>query len=303
MKLSSLPPTVLSDRLRTDGLRLNIGPFTFCFGTALPELVAPIQLLYADHQLAAEECLVDFDVRVDFDRFAGLPSRKRARFVLDGQPRFEPFARGIVLPMFEWGVNWCTFTGPQQYFMLHTAVVEKNGRALLLPGPPGAGKSTLCAALVLRGWRLLSDELALMRPGSIDLIAVPRPIGLKEESIQVIARFEPQAILGPPCSGTRKGTVAHLKPPAESVERAGEKAQPQWIAFPTWRAGQEVIAEPASKAQTFMWLAQDAFNFNILGEPAFVSLADLVETCDCLELGYGDLEQAVHYLDGLAAHG
>jgi predicted ATPase len=30
---------------------------------------------------------------------------------------------------------------------------------VILPAPPGSGKSTLCAALVTRGWRLLSDEL------------------------------------------------------------------------------------------------------------------------------------------------
>jgi hypothetical protein len=43
-------------------------------------------------------------------------------------------------------------------------VLERGGRALLLPAPSGSGKSTLCAGLAFNGWRLLSDELALLDP-------------------------------------------------------------------------------------------------------------------------------------------
>jgi hypothetical protein len=43
---------------------------------------------------------------------------------------------------------------------LHAAAVERNGRALLIAGPSGQGKSTLSTKLCERGWRLLSDDIA-----------------------------------------------------------------------------------------------------------------------------------------------
>lgn len=43
---------------------------------------------------------------------------------------------------------------------LHAAAVSNGAGAVLLAGDSGAGKSSLAAALALRGWSLLSDDLA-----------------------------------------------------------------------------------------------------------------------------------------------
>ena len=45
---------------------------------------------------------------------------------------------------------------------IHAGVVASGGRAILLPAPSGSGKSTLVAALIARGARYYSDELALL---------------------------------------------------------------------------------------------------------------------------------------------
>ncbi|WP_302504310.1 HprK-related kinase A [Geoalkalibacter halelectricus] len=299
MTLAELPQEELASRFRSpDGLGLHIGPFVLRLQAGLPELFAPLALLYADHQIAPGDVISDFRLRLS--PCASLPPwKKRARFTVDDCKSFDPFERHLALPMLEWAINWCTFSLPHQYFMLHAAVLEKNGRALLLPGPPGAGKSTLCAALALRGWRLFSDELAMMRPGSTELIPVPRPIGLKNASIDIIRAFDAGAVLGPKVQGTRKGTVAHLKPPHAALTLAEQKATPGWIIFPTFKAGAEISLEPARKAQTFLWLANDAFNFNVLGRSAFDLLGDLVDSCACHELTYGDLDAVVAFLDRL----
>jgi len=75
--------------------------------------------------------------------------------------------------------------------MLHAAVLEKNGRAVVLPGDPGAGKSTLTAALMLSGWRLLSDEITLVDRDDGLLVGLARPVSLKNASIDVIQRAFP----------------------------------------------------------------------------------------------------------------
>ena len=47
-----------------------------------------------------------------------------------------------------------------ELLFLHAAAVARNGRAWLLAGDSGAGKSTTTWALLHHGWRYLSDELA-----------------------------------------------------------------------------------------------------------------------------------------------
>lgn len=301
MKLSDLPPKSIPSRLKNNGLLLHTGPFTFRIGTSLSELFALISLLYLEYELVEEEGIVDFEIRVEpVCRFWPLATR-RAVVLIDGRQRFEPFDRRIALPMLEWGINWCTFSRPNQYLLLHAAVVEHGEKAFIFPGPPGSGKSTLCAAMVLRGWRLLSDELAVMRPGTTDLIPVPRPIGLKEASIEIIRRFEPKAVLSPPCPGTHKGTVAHLRPPENSISRCDDMAHPRWIVFPVFQPGCQVELLPISRALTLLDLAEDSFNYSVLGRDAFETLADLVDRCECFELRYGTLDEALDILNTLAA--
>jgi hypothetical protein len=296
MKIKDLPASKIAATLPQHGLLLRSGPFALRMGSSLPELVEPIRLLYADYDLVEEEEIIDFDIRIAPSPRIWPFSKPKADFVIDGQKKFEPFDRSLALPMLEWGINWCSFTRPNHLFLLHSAVVERNGSAFILPGPPGSGKSTLCAAMVLRGWRLLSDELAMMCLGTTDLLPNPRPIGLKEESIGVIRHFDSNAVLGPICPGTKKGTVAHLRPPAQSIDRASQKASPRWIIFPAFKAGATPTLRSVSKGMTFLDLAEDSFNFSLLGAEAFETLGALIDQCDCYELEYGHLDDALRIL-------
>jgi hypothetical protein len=61
------------------------------------------------------------------------------------------------------------------YTPIHAGVVEVDGRAVLLPGGSGTGKTTLVAALVARGARYLSDEYALIDDRGW-VHAYPRPL-------------------------------------------------------------------------------------------------------------------------------
>src|SRR3546814_15972535 len=81
--------------------------------------------------------------------------------------------------MLEWGLNWCIGAHGHQFLIIHAAVIERNGLAAILPGAPGSGKSTLTACLVHNGWRLLSDEMALVSLQDGGLTALARPISLK----------------------------------------------------------------------------------------------------------------------------
>ena len=300
MILRELAESELLARMRGAGIVLSTGPFVVRIGSSIRELAAPMRLLYGDHSLAREDGVVDADVRID-------PPPSLRRWIapqviayIDGERPFHPFPRRLAFPMLEWVLNWCLFNRPHQYLILHAAVVERGGRALLLPGEPGAGKSTLCAGLILRGWRLLSDEVAIVRPSTGELLAVPRPVALKEESLEVIRSFEPAAVLGPSFPETRKGTVTHLRPPPDSVFRSHEAATARWIVFPRYETGAETRLQSVRKAETLLRAGRNGFNYSLLGAAGFESLADLVDACDGYDLVYGRLHEAVEHLTALA---
>jgi hypothetical protein len=49
-----------------------------------------------------------------------------------------------------------------------------------------------------------------------------------------------------------------------------------------------------------MRLIEQAFNYDILGARGFEAAAGLVDRCACLELSYGDLDEAVAIFAALA---
>jgi hypothetical protein len=257
-----------------------------------------IVLLYGEH--AVDDGFADFHVRVAHPGGWRRWLRPQVLFQLDGTPPFLPLPGNQGFPILEWGLNWCVSAHCHQYLIVHAAVLEREGGALILPAPPGSGKSTLCAGLVSRGWRLLSDELALLSPASGEIVPLARPISLKNASIDLIRRFAPQELIGPAVRDTAKGSVAHMKPPADSVRRQAEPARPRWMVKPRYVAGAPARLQPLRKGQAFMQLVDSAFNYQFHGVQGFDCLGQLIQACDCYEFSYGELEEAVRIFDAFA---
>jgi HprK-related kinase A len=221
-------------------------------------------------------------------------------FEVDSVRPFVPQPLENAFPVFEWGLNWCIATSAHRYMMLHAGTVAFGDRAMVLPGTPGSGKSTLSAALHLRGARLLSDEFGLVRPEIGDLLPMPRGIPLKNASIEAILEFDPAAEMGPTYPKTRKGRVRHLRPSAESIARQAEPATPRWLVFPKYQAGVTETLQPLDKVEAFRQLAFNCFNYRLLGETSFRAVARMIEQVDCYTFRFSSLERAVPMLQALA---
>jgi HprK-related kinase A len=292
--IGDLPAADLRHRLRDSGLRLRVGPIVV-------EVKSPFQLVegeiarhYRAHEVASNEDFADFHVSIDGPGMIRRWVKRQAVFRLEGTAAFKPLSADQAFALFEWGLNWTISANCHQYLVIHSAVVERNGRAMLLPAPPGSGKSTLCAALVARGWRLLSDELALIDVTTGTLAPLPRPISLKNDSIAIIRRFWPGAVFGPIIRETMKGSVAYVRPPEESVGKSVLTADPACIVLPRYAPDRPSRLAGFSKAGTFMRLVESAFNYSLHGRKGFDALAAVVDASDCFEFDYdGSLEHAV----------
>ncbi|MET0081733.1 MAG: HprK-related kinase A [Sedimenticola sp.] len=299
MRLGEHSPEQVRTILAETGLILHTGPFITKISSASPELADGLSLLYSEAQMAEQAEFIDFHIRIDSPKSIRRWFSPQIYFYFDGFKPFNPFPVEQALPLFEWCLNWSISQHAHQYLIIHAAVIEKGGRAVIMPAPPGSGKSTLCAGLVNRGWRLLSDELTLLSLQDGSAVPLARPVGLKNNSIDVIRSFAPEATISAVTRDTHKGAVAMMKPPAESVRRIGERATPAWVIFPRYVADSDAELVPHSKAEACLELGENAFNYSIHGAEGFQLLTGLLDNCDCYDFSYSRLSDAVEIFSEL----
>lgn len=276
-----------------------MGPFVVRLRAATASMARPLAAMYADFPVESDTGFADFHVLMERPRNLRSWIYPQVLFKLDGLTLFEPFPEDTSFPLFEWGLNWSVAQRSHQYLILHAASLETRGAGILMPAIPGSGKSTLCAAMTHRDWRLLSDEFGLFDLAERHLVPFPRPVALKNESIEVIRTFAPDAVIGPLFPKTRKGTVAHLRPKPEAVARMAEPVRPRLVVFPKFSAGAPTVLRMLSKGQAFMRLAHNSFNYEIVGPDGFQAVGEIIRNCSCYELSFGSLDDAIAHLDRL----
>ena len=287
-------------RLRGNGLLVRTGPFVFRLCSPHGLVSDGLHALYADYPLAADDTFADFTLTIDHGIGLRRWLRPQARFLFDGRGVFEPLPADQAYPLMEWAMNWCVSNHAHQYLIVHAAVLERDGLAVVMPAPPGSGKSTLCAALMFSGWRLLSDELALLGMDDGLLWPLVRPVSLKNQSIDVITRFAPQARFNRITHHTNKGSVTHLRVPIRHLAMAGVPARPRWVVYPRYEAGACTSMTSRSRAEALVDLARNAFNFMLQGDAGFDRLATMMQVCDCHDFRYSDLGEAMAAFDAMA---
>ena len=288
--LSTISKTELTRQLQSDGLWLRVAPFVFQIRSPIPVVADGLHTLYGDYELASPDEFADFHITV---AYGPLHKKSVCVFQVDGVEPFTPLAAGEGFAFLEWGLNWCVTTHLHTWLTIHSAVLERHGRALILPAPPGSGKSTLCASLLLHGWRLLSDEMTLLDPDTGLVTPFPRPVSLKNQSIDIIRKRDKSVVIGPIAFDTMKGNVAHMRAPTDSLKRASEKALPAWVIFPQYVADAPASLTPRGKATSFMQLAENSFNQSAQGRRGFEALTRLIDQCDCYDFSYGRLDEAM----------
>lgn len=290
----------LAQRLVERGASIGIGALSIDVRFDTPHGAWEFAELYEHYPLQSELEPADSHIVLKPHRTLSDWLRPRIQVYLEDQAPFQPAPKHHAVPLLESVINWVVFTQRLQDLVIHAGTLERGGKALVLPGPPGSGKSTLCADLVVRGWRLLSDEFAIVRAPDARLQAHPRPISLKNNAIDLIERRNRSAIFSRRYEGTAKGTVAYMRAPDEAVRRADESAQPCLVVFPRYREGSPPTLERLEKARAFMDLISQSPNYFMLLAKGFETMASFVEACDHYVLTYGSLDDATDQVTRLA---
>jgi HprK-related kinase A len=288
-----MPLNQLVAAVQAGRFALDYGACTVRVRGGGPGFAQALQTVYGAFGFVADPEFADLHVSMEPGRGLRRWLRPQVQFMIDGLRPFEPFPASSTLPLYEWGVNWCFAQRFSQYVLLHAGVLADGERAVVMPAVPGSGKSTLTAALMLGGLRLLSDEFGVLCPESGELLPMLKPVGLKNASIDVIRAFSAQACLGPVSPGTRKGDVAHLAPDAASVTARRLPARPALVIFPRYVAGAPLELRTQTPDLSFTRLAFNSFNYATLGRVSFDAVTALAAACPAYQLTYSRLDEAV----------
>ena len=174
---------------------------------------------------------------------------------------------------------------------LHAATVAWNGRAVLVPGSSGAGKSLLTAWLTGNGFDYLGDELAVLAGNGRDAAGFPRALMLKPDAEALVSSLPRLA----GSAGERTDAGLILRPPKPAAP-AGRGFPCGLILFVAYSAGAALSLKPLSPGRAALKLMACNVNAANLADGGLAAMTRLTRDTPAVELVYGAFDQ----LEGLA---
>lgn len=272
---------------------IDTGFVSYRIHSAPSRVISNIDMLYPKE----DDEFADFNVELKQQALLRRLIKPQISFYQGSHTAFRPLPYRQAYPFLEWGMNWCVAAHMFNRLIIHAAVLEKNGKSIIFPAPPGSGKSTLTAYMMFNGWRLLSDEMAVVDLNNFMAQPSVRAVCLKNNSIDLIREAFPQAVITETAKDTQKGDVAHVKPTDDSFKRKDEIAEVAGVVFPKYTGSDGVDIYQLDKANVLMSLKENSFNFDMIGLPAFECLKGVVENSQCYEVEYGDTYDFIDFLE------
>src|ERR1700688_1278223 len=169
--------------------------------------------------------------------------------------------------------------------LLHSAGVEAGGEAFVFPGPSGAGKTTLAAALVRSGFGYVSDEVVAVDLNTLNIRPYPKALSIDKGSWGVLSDLEPS--LGPELA-MYAGPQWQVPAKAISPGVIAGLCVPCYLVALCYRPGPSSELVPLPRAEAVAVLAGNSFNFTQLGKRGLEALAEIAHRSSCYRLFVGD---------------
>lgn len=260
----------------------------------LVDLVAPV-----DDEPVSSRCVV-FRVDPNDPETNEAPD---ARWTLsrDGLPMETELSSEYVLSYLVWEITRLAIASGDVDLPIHAAVLERNGRAVVLAGPSYAGKSTLAGWLTAQGWGFLTDEIALVSSMSLQVRPFPRPIGVRRggpldpllSAVPVgdSSRASRRSATGLRSAGRRASAPAGIESllPASALGRVAGSARVIAIVFVRRTTGDPGPLRQVRPAEALELLVPHLVTIVPEGGVALRRGARLVEAVPSFQLDVGDL--------------
>ena len=281
---------------------LALEPFHFQIHTDISLVADNLRLMYGDrvHDVTGRTSVlpyIDYILHITHTNGIRRYFRPQARFKCDQYEPFKPLNHSQAFAMLEWGMNWAVASFEMEHVVMHSGVLALGDDAVLFPAPPGSGKSTMTAHLAFNGWRLLSDEMALITPLTQSVTPFVRPICLKNQSIALAQQWFKNGEFSSIAKDTHKGDVIHLAPPIRQPSDLSRPATIRAVVFPQYQPGASIDITELNQAQAMHQLADNAFNYSVLGERGLNTLIGVVEHARSFQIKYSRVQDVQEFLE------
>lgn len=171
---------------------------------------------------------------------------------------------------------------------IHASAVERNGKAILLAGPSGVGKSTLSLGLCESGWRILSDDVA--------------PISMSEDLVLPFFQGATRRVNPGMFVDEKKARVLQrdeIQIPLESV--CLDSAEFVAIVLPEFDSSSGARLAQVEGGSASLELIRNTTNFADHRDEGVRRARDICVTMPVFRLSYGSIKPAIDALKDLAA--
>lgn len=170
--------------------------------------------------------------------------------------------------------------------LLHAGgVATADGRTIVVHGASGAGKTTLCVALVAQGLAYLTDETLCLDPQSLRIEPFPKPLTIKPGSHQVLSALRPAPDQIDPESGNWQISADRLGGP--NIPDA--PLHPSLIVFPSFDADvHEVDVAEVSLARAAFVLAEQSSSLWAIQPRPLAAVERIVRVAPAVQVSYSD---------------
>lgn len=281
-------------------IAIDSGLYRFSLSGIPDSIKTELKALYGERLTeCSKQGYFDFSLSVQSTSLMRSYFRRQRVVSVEGQKPFNPISVHHILPSIEWSMNWAVAAFQHTRLSMHSSVVVKNDKAIIIPASSGSGKSTLATLLGYAGWQMFSDEMALIDPDTLNVNPLYRPASLKNKSIDVVSQRCQHAVISSTTFGTHKGDIAHARVHTPDEFLAFSPVKPVAVVFLKFVGGIDTSFRHISQTEAFAMMLRNTFNYNILGIQAFDVLAGLANTCKSVYLEYSDIDDVNEFLTEL----
>ena len=205
-----------------------------------------------------------------------------------GQETIGSLTRGDLMTFVMEAVVRGLVTNLNSAVALHAGAVAWNGRALLVAGSTGVGKSSLVAWFTDRQFDYITDEIAFLLGDGFKLLGFPRALVLKPGSLERVQAFD--AFKGAATVPAGNHTLLSLSPSNLRLA-ASTPAACGLIVFPQFASGSDLGIYSMSAAEAATQLVTCNLNARNLRDGGFAAISQLARSAPAISLQYGDFEQ------------